>query len=257
MKQPQNAFPANLWRSFFYSPVASVVTIGLFLLIGAAGWYAWKWGVADAIFRADFKACMNNHDGACWGFVAEKWRLILFGRFPYDEQWRAAAATGGVILMLVISAFPQLWNRTGCKILTAGWILALGAFFVLMLGGCFGLSKIDPDYWGGLPLTIILTLFGMTASTPLGILLALGRRSKMSAIRMLCIGYIELVRGVPLITVLFVASFIFPLILPPGFRIDAFWRIVIGIVLFQTAYMAETIRGGLQTIPKGQYEAAA
>uniref|UniRef100_UPI003FEF4FE7 hypothetical protein n=1 Tax=Parasutterella excrementihominis TaxID=487175 RepID=UPI003FEF4FE7 len=133
MKQPQNAFPANLWRSFFYSPVASVVTIGLFLLIGAAGWYAWKWGVADAIFRADFKACMNNHDGACWGFVAEKWRLILFGRFPYDEQWRAAAATGGVILMLVISAFPQLWNRTGCKILTAGWILALGAFFVLML----------------------------------------------------------------------------------------------------------------------------
>ena len=163
----------------------------------------------------------------------------------------------GVILMLIISAFPQLWNRTGCKILTAGWVLALGSFFVLMLGGCFGLSKIDPDYWGGLPLTIILTLFGMTASTPLGILLALGRRSKMSAIRMLCIGYIELVRGVPLITVLFVASFIFPLILPPGFRIDAFWRIVIGIVLFQAAYMAETIRGGLQTIPKGQYEAAA
>ena len=71
MKQPQNAFPASLWRSFFYSPIASVVTIGLFLLIGAAGWYAWKWGVSDAIFRADFKACMNNHDGACWGFVAE------------------------------------------------------------------------------------------------------------------------------------------------------------------------------------------
>ena len=257
MKRPQSAFPANLWRSFFYSPIASVVTIGLFLLIGAAGWYAWRWGVSDAIFRADFKACMNNHDGACWGFVTEKWRLILFGRFPYDEQWRAAAATGSVILMLIISAFPQLWNRTGCKILTAGWVLALGSFFVLMLGGCFGLSKIDPDYWVGLPLTIILTLFGMTASTPLGILLALGRRSKMSAIRMLCIGYIELVRGVPLITVLFVASFIFPLILPPGFRIDAFWRIVIGIVLFQAAYMAETIRGGLQTIPKGQYEAAA
>lgn len=190
-------FPRQPLEIVFYSPIASVVTIGLFLLIGAAGWYAWKWGVSDAIFRADFKACMNNHDGACWGFVAEKWRLILFGRFPYDEQWRAAAATGGVILLLVISAFPQLWNRTGCKILTAGWILVLGAFFVLMLGGCFGLSKIDPDYWGGLPLTVILTLFGMTASTPLGILLALGRRSKMSAVRMLCIGYIELVRGVP------------------------------------------------------------
>ena len=102
MKRPQSAFPVNLWRSFFYSPIASVVTIGLFLLIGAAGWYAWRWGVSDAIFRADFKACMNNHDGACWGFVTEKWRLILFGRFPYDEQWRAAAATGGVILMLIV-----------------------------------------------------------------------------------------------------------------------------------------------------------
>lgn len=256
MRNPQNSFPARLWHSFFYSPLASILTIGLFLFIGAAGWYVWKWGVSDAVFRADFQACMNNRDGACWGFVTEKWRLILFGRFPYDEQWRAAVATGSVLLMLVITAFPQLWNREGSKWLIGGWILSLASFFVLMSGGCFGLSKIDPDYWGGLPLTIILTLFGMTASAPLGILLALGRRSKMSAVRMLSIGYIELVRGVPLITVLFVASFIFPLLLPPGYRIDAFWRIVIGIVLFQAAYMAETVRGGLQTIPRGQYEAA-
>lgn len=246
----------KLWRSFFYSPVASIITLGLLLLIGAAGWYSWKWGVSDAIFRADFKACMQNRDGACWGFVAEKWRLILFGRFPYNEQWRAAVGTLSVLLMLVLSAIPRFWNRQGLKFLTIGWVIALGTFFILMSGGCFGLSKIDPDYWGGLPLTIILTLFGMAASTPLGILLALGRRSQMAAIRSLSIGYIELVRGVPLITVLFVASFIFPLILPPGWRIDTFWRIVIGIVLFQAAYMAETVRGGLQTIPKGQYEAA-
>lgn len=256
MNRHSTSFSMTLWRSFFYSPVASIVTIGLFLLVGVAGWYSWKWGISDAIFRADFQACMQNRDGACWGFVAEKWRLILFGRFPYEEQWRAAVGTIAVLVMLVVSAFPQIWNKRGLAVLTAGWVGALGLFFVLMSGGCFGLQKIDPDYWGGLPLTIILTLFGMVASTPLGILLALGRRSKMAAIRSLSIGYIELVRGVPLITVLFVASFIFPLILPPGYRIDTFWRIVIGIILFQAAYMAETVRGGLQTIPKGQYEAA-
>lgn len=123
-----------------------------------------------------------------------------------------------------------------------------------MKGGFAGLSRVDSDAWGGFPLTVILTLLGMTLSAPIGILLAIGRRSSLSIIRFLCITYIELIRGVPLITVLFVATFIFPLILPAGFRIDPFWRIVIGIVLFQAAYMAETVRGGLQTIPKGQYE---
>lgn len=258
MKHHQNRGLAySLRSSLFYSPIASVITLGLFLFVGAAGWYAWKWGVSDAIFRADFQACLKNHDGACWGFVAEKWRLIIFGRFPYDEQWRSAVGTSAVLLMLFVSAFPQTWTKTGIKILGALWLAALAAFFIFMRGGIFGLSSIDPDYWGGLPLTIILTLFGMTASAPIGILLAIGRTSKLTAIRNICIGYIELVRGVPLITVLFVASFIFPLILPPGWRIDAFWRIVIGIVLFQAAYMAETVRGGLQTIPKGQFEAAA
>lgn len=86
-------FPANLWRSFFYSPTASLITIALILIGGAAGWYAWRWGIADAVFRADFKACMANHDGACWGFVTEKWRLIIFGRYPYEIQWRPTSAS--------------------------------------------------------------------------------------------------------------------------------------------------------------------
>ena len=251
-----NSYTTPFIYSCFSSPVASLITIGLLLIVSALGWSVWNWGVADAIFRADLQSCLKNHDGACWGFVAEKWRLIIFGRFPYDEQWRAAVATCSILGMLIISAFPQTWTKSGLRILAAGWIFSLGLFFILMQGGVFGLAKIDPDYWGGLPLTIILTLFGMTASAPIGILLAIGRKSKLSVIKTLCIGYIELVRGVPLITVLFVASFIFPLILPPGWRIDAFWRIVIGIVLFQAAYMAETVRGGLQTIPKGQYEVA-
>jgi general L-amino acid transport system permease protein len=252
MKNPVAA--PSLWRSLFYSPLAGATTLVLLALFSIGGFYLWKWGISDAVFRADFQACFENQNGACWGFVTEKWRLILFGRYPYDEQWRPGLATAIIALMLVITAFPSTWNRKGGLWLCGGWIVSLGAFFLLMQGGVFSLSSVDSDSWGGLPLTVILTLLGMTLSAPIGILLAIGRRSKLGVVRSLSIGYIELVRGIPLITVLFVATFIFPLVLPPGFKTDPFWRIVAGIVLFQAAYMAETVRGGLQTIPKGQFE---
>jgi general L-amino acid transport system permease protein len=157
--------------------------------------------------------------------------------------------------MLLVSAWPRLWTRRGAALLAVGWVLAFAVFFVLMLGGVFGLDHVGTERWGGLPLTVILTLIGMSASAPPGVLLALGRRSEMPLLRTLCTAYIELVRGVPFLTVLFVATFVFPLVLPPGWRIDPFWRIVIGMVLFQSAYMAETVRGGLQTLPRGQREA--
>jgi general L-amino acid transport system permease protein len=124
-----------------------------------------------------------------------------------------------------------------------------------MLGGVFGLSAVGTERWGGLPLTVILTLVAMGASSPIGVLLALARRSQLPLLRSLATSYIELVRGVPLLTVLFIATFVFPLVLPPGWRIDPFWRVAIGLVLFQAAYMAETVRGGLQTLPRGQLDA--
>lgn len=158
--------------------------------------------------------------------------------------------------MLCVTALPGLWNRRGARIIALGWAATHIAFFVLMLGGVFGLSSISTDMWGGLPLTVVLTLVGMTLSVPLGILLAIGRRSEMPIISAVSAGYIELVRGVPLITVLFVATFIFPLLMPAGVRVDAFWRVALAIVLFQAAYIAETVRGGLQTVPKGQTLAA-
>lgn len=159
--------------------------------------------------------------------------------------------------MLVVSSFPFMWRKPYLRTLGMLWSAAVVFFFILMLGGVFGLESISTDMWGGLPLTIVLTLVGMGASVPLGILLALGRRSKMPAVASVSTGYIELVRGVPLITVLFVAAFIFPLLLPAGVRIDPFWRISVAIALFQAAYMAEIVRGGLQTIPRGQFDAAA
>lgn len=246
---------AGLRARFFYSPGAALVTVAFVLGLGAALWHVLDWGLLRAVPQPDLAACQSPEGGACWGFVAEKWRLIVFGRYPFDEQWRPAVATAAVVAMLLLTAWPALWSRAGAVRLGIGWTLAFAVFFVLMHGGLFGLDTVGTERWGGLPLTVILTLIGMSASAPLGVLLALGRRADMPLLRTLCVAYIELVRGVPFLTVLFVATFVLPLVLPPGWRIDPFWRIVIGMVLFQSAYMAETVRGGLQSLQRGQHDA--
>jgi len=252
---PAPSVLATARRRFFYGPGASLVTLAALALIVWLGWLLLDWAVVRAMTAPDYAACKQPGRGACWGFVAEKWRLILFGRYPYDAQWRPALATAAVLAMLIVSALPALWSRRGARWLAAGWLAAFVVFFALMQGGAFGLAVVGTERWGGLPLTVVLTLLGIGASAPIGVLLALARRSQMPLLRSLAVAYIELVRGVPLLTVLFVATFIFPLVLPPGWRIDPFWRIVIGLVLFQAAYMAETVRGGLQTLPRGQLEA--
>jgi len=242
-------------RRYFYSPGATLVTIATLALLAWLAWRALDWGVVRAVLRPDYATCKLPGTGACWGFVAEKWRLILFGRYPYEDQWRPALATAAVLAMLVASALPAFWSRRGARWLALGWVMALGVFFLLMRGGAFGLDVVGSERWGGLPLTVILTLIAMGVSTPLGVVLALARRSSLPLLRSGAAAYIELVRGVPLLTVLFVATFVFPLVLPPGWRIDPFWRVAIGLVFFQAAYMAETVRGGLQTLPRGQLDA--
>ncbi len=246
------------WRTQLFSgPVASVVTLALALPLAWIACKLFDWAVLRAVTAPNLAACKAlAHQGACWGFVAEKWRLILFGRYPYADQWRPALATALVIAMLVASAVPMLRTRPGARALALGWVVALLVFFALMAGGVLGLEPIGSDRWGGLPLTVILTLIGIGASAPLGIALALARRSSLALLKTLATAYIELVRGVPLITVLFVATFVFPLVLPAGWRLDPFWRVTIGIVLFQAAYMAETVRGGLQSVASAQNDAA-
>lgn len=258
MDRPPHPGTLARWRArLFFSPSASLITLALAAALALLGWKLLDWGVLRAVTAPDLAACKAlAHGGACWGFVTEKWRLILFGRYPYADQWRPTLATLAVVTMLALSAWPALWSRRGVRMLAIGWIAALIAFFVLMAGGMFGLEAIGTDRWGGLPLTVILTLIGMVASAPLGIALALARRSSLALLKTLAASYIELVRGVPLITVLFVATFVFPLVLPAGWRLDPFWRVAIGIVLFQAAYMAETVRGGLQSIARGQNDAA-
>jgi general L-amino acid transport system permease protein len=256
-RPPSPGTLTRLRAQLFFSPSAGLITLALAALIAWLGWKLLGWGVLRAVTAPDLAACKAlAHQGACWGFVTEKWRLILFGRYPYADQWRPALATSCVVAMLLVSAWPALWSRTGVRLLAVGWVATLAAFFALMAGGVLGLEAIGTDRWGGLPLTVILTLIGMVASAPLGIALALARRSSLSLLKSLAAAYIELVRGVPLITVLFVATFVFPLVLPAGWRLDPFWRVTIGIVLFQAAYMAETVRGGLQSVARGQDDAA-
>ena len=268
-------------------------------------------------------------EGACWSFVREKHRVILFGRYPFDEHWRPLLGIGILLTMVLASCFRRFWRPWIALV----WIGGLGAFLVLMWGGAIpigfrtaaivaaaafgaaafrsrgnargllfwvtalfallalsagpivrvldavlkaitgadailagvtgvwfeiptGLSFVPTALWGGLPLTLLLSILGIVVAFPLAILLALGRRSKLPLIRMFCIGYIELIRGVPLISLLFVGSFLLPLFLPRGVEISDLLRAQVAIIGFSAAYLAEVIRGGLQAIPRGQFEAA-
>jgi general L-amino acid transport system permease protein len=231
-------------------------TLGTLLLGGLLLWCApqfIQWAVLSATWRPDAEACRAATVGACWGVVAEKYRFIIFGRYPFDEQWRPLLATVLMLSVLVASCVRFFWKPW----LALLWAAVLAVFFVLMYGDSFGLTRVETDRWGGFPLTLLLASLSIAMAFPLALLVALGRRSDLPAIRSACTIYIELVRGVPLISVLFMASFLFPLFMPQGTRIDVLIRVLIGITLFAAAYMAEVIRGGLQAIPKGQVEAAA
>jgi general L-amino acid transport system permease protein len=210
-----------------------------------------RWGLVDAIWRAPNGAACHGA-GACWAFIGEKLRFILFGFFPAGETWRPALVVVIFILMIVAACNRRSWGRP----LLLLWLVGLCAVFGLMRGGAFGLAKVDTAMWSGLPLTLILAVVGMILGFPLGVLLALGRRSRLPAVRAICVGYIELVRGVPLITVLFMASLMLPLFLPAGVTIDKLIRAQVAFILFAGAYLAEVVRGGLQALPKGQVEAA-
>ncbi len=185
--------------------------------------------------------------------IADKYRLILFGRYPYDEQWRPAIVVLLFIGLYAVSAMRRFWRKELILI----WIGTLTVIFVLMFGGILGLPLVTEDFWGGLPLTLILATFGLAFAFPLAVLVALGRRSTgLPAVKLLCVLYVELIRGVPLIAFLFMASVMFPLFMPEGVNVNKLLRAQIAFILFSAAYLAEVVRGGLQSLPKGQGEAA-
>jgi general L-amino acid transport system permease protein len=210
-----------------------------------------EWAFVRAVWRPDPRACLDAA-GACWGFIAEKHRFILFGTYPFEEHWRPASATILLAFLWAMSLARAFWRWW----LSLIWLAGLAVIGVLMWGGVLGLPYVENERWGGLILTLLLTTFGIAFAFPLSVLLALGRRSELPVIHALCVGYIELIRGVPLISVLFMASVMLPLFLPSGLTIDKLLRAQIALVLFAAAYLAEVVRGGLQAIPKTQYEMA-
>jgi len=241
-----------LRTNLFNSPFNTLVTLLVGYLLVQLIPFLFSWLVVDSAFNTTAEEC-RQASGACWSFIQEKWLFIVFGRYPAEYYWRPTTAIIGFLLLVVFSKDSRRWNKP----LALAWFVFIVFSTLLISGGWFGLPKVDYDLWGGLLLTLILSTTGIVCAYPLGILLALGRRSKLPAIKSLCVLYIEFIRGVPLITLLFMASIMLPLFLPDGVNINNFLRAQIAIILFSAAYLAEVVRGGLQAIPKGQYEASA
>ena len=245
-----------LRANLFASISSSVISLLLIFVLAKALIGLVLWGFWNAIWTVpgdQTGACRAIRGvGACWAVIPEKLRFILFGTYPFDQQWRPALATLTFIALFYLSSRRSMWGQK----LVLVWAGALVLIGVLMWGGIFGLSFVSQDRWGGLPVTLVLATFGLAFGFPLGIVVALGRRSKLPAIRSLCVLYVELIRGVPLISLLFMASVMFPLFMPDGVNIDKLLRAQVAFVLYAGAYLAEVIRGGLQAVPRGQHDAA-
>ena len=238
---------ANLFSSVFNSVLTIVTLYFLWKIVPAFV----RWAFIDSSWNTTGAAC-RAAGGACWSIVAKNFRFIIFGFFPFESQWRPLVAMIILFILLVLSSNRRFWKKS----LGYAWLVGLISMGLLLKGGLFGLSSVDSTKWSGLPLTLLLSVFGLTAAYPLGVALALGRQSRMPAIKSLCIVYIETIRGVPLISLLFMSSVMFPLFLPEGITINNILRAQVAIILFTAAYIAEVVRGGLQAIGRGQYEAA-
>ena len=255
---PSNTVGFVAWAraNLFATKLDTTLTLLAFTLVAYVVEAIFGWAIIDASFTGDDRtACLKQVQGACWPFIEAKFGQFIYGRYPDAERWRVDL----VFLSGLIGLIPMLMPNVGFKRANMIYLLSFYPIFafVMLNGGILGLATVDTTDWGGLLVTLVIAITGIVASLPLGILLALGRRSGLPIVRALCIGFIEIFRGVPLITVLFMASVMLPLFLPDGVNFDKLVRCLIGVALFSSAYMAEVVRGGLQAISRGQYEAAA
>lgn len=235
---------------FFGDLVASILTISTgFLLILMIP--ALNWAVLDAVWATDDPSTCRD-GGACWAFIAAKFRFIIFGVYPPDEQWRPLLVMGLILAMILASLSPKLWGQR----LIVAWVVSVAMMLILMWGGVLGMTPVPTSIWGGLPVTLLLALLSLGLGFPFAVFLALGRRSSLPIPRMLSLMTIEMVRGLPLVGLLFVASILLPLLLPAGWSIDKLGRTLAALTVFAAAYLAEVVRGGLQGVAAGQIEAA-
>lgn len=242
----------GLLRQLFGSLSSSVATlVSLWLALYALGRFI-DWSLVDAVWPGEAAAMCRQAGGACWAFLGEKLNQILFGIYPPAERWRPATACVLILALTLFSLDPRQWRRRTAVLWLAGMLAALA----LMLGGWAGLARVPTASWGGLPVTLLLAVCALGLGLPLGTLLALARRGALPMARFIATCVIELIRGLPLISLLFMASIVLPIMLPTGMTIDSLLRAGIALTFFSAAYLAEVIRGGLQSLPAGQLEAS-
>ncbi len=252
---PSSSIGAIAWcrEHLFSSWINTAFTVLAVYLLVTIGGTAISWAFIDADWIGDNRdACTSG--GACWVFIYNRFGQLVYGFYPDALRWRVDIVFALFAILIAALAFPKTPQKNKIAVFFLVGFPVIS--FFLLFGGSFGLEKVDTHQWGGLMLTLVLATVGIVAALPIGVVLALGRRSKMPVIRSFCTVYIEFWRAIPLITVLFMASVMLPLFVSGDIDLDKLVRALIGIIMFQSAYMAEVIRGGLQAIPKGQFEAA-
>lgn len=251
--------PAETWHprrrsklvaGLFGSPLNTAVTLATLAVLVLAVPPVLRWLVIDATWTGTSEDCAAGA-GACWAFVGEKIRFILFAFYPPNLQWRPTAATAIVLALLAVSAVPRFWRPWLLPLWLAGFALS-----IVLLAGTVTPPTVPSNQWGGLPVTLLFWVGCFGLATPLAVILALARRSRMRGVRTLAVLFIELMRGTPMVAILYAAMLILPMAVPDGQLIDKVLRAAILITLFWSAYIAEVVRAGLQAIPAGQSEAA-
>ena len=256
-KPPVRATGPIAWfrTNMFSTPVNSLFSVLALLFLAWLLPPLYNFLIADAVFTDPEglrgQACRFEGVGACWVFVTSRFNFFIYGFYPATEFWRPNIVFGLGALLLIPLLIPKVpFKRTNAVLILLVYPVLS---YILLAGGMFGLRPVPTEMWGGLLVTLILSVVGITLSFPLGIILALGRQSQLPIITPVCVMFIELIRAVPLITILFLASVMLPLFMPQGMTVDKFLRALVGVTLFTSAYVAEVVRGGLQAIPPGQY----
>ncbi len=255
---PALSASALAWaRANLFSSIGSTLTTFAFVALGI--WLLPPlivWATTHAVWTAsDGALCRQRQDGACWAFVSAKWDYLRFGSYPIAERWRIVVVEAVGAFLIVWLLWPSAPRRSwGALLFFVAYPILV---FVLLRGSrALSLPIVDTLLWGGIFVSLLTAVVGIVFSLPLGALLALGRRSQMPVVRLASVLFIEFVRGVPFITVLFMANNMLPLFVPEAWAPDRLLRALVGIALFSAAYMAEEVRGGLQSLGRGQYEAA-
>ena len=246
---------ARLHSRYFATRLDAIVTLAFAALIAWILWSLIDWALLEATFAPNAgDVCREDlHGGACWSVVSTRWRIVVFGLYPLEEQWRSAIACSVMIVVAILSCVPWFWSAKRLPIL---WIAGFATFYVLMRGGYFGLTEITEQNWGGLSLTIFIFAAVSLLGMPMAIIFALLRRSNLPWIARTMALVIDVIRSLPLLSIMFTFAVVMPFVLPAGLTGDKLYRVIVGYALFFACYQAEIIRGGIQALPNGQEEAA-